>query len=117
MRKAGIALTVFVLVSATVFGAAAAVSGDIALPRPITESSACPATGCASGSCHGFDDVPEPDGVHEMACPEMTCASAECHAWDTLMGGYRQASDASLTLWIVVPVVVTLALTLIIKRL
>lgn len=83
--------------------------------RALTAESPCPATQCASGECHGFDDVPLPDGVHEMACPEASCSSVECHAWDSLVGGYRQASDASLTLWLVVPVVVVVALVAIAK--
>lgn len=72
----------------------------------IDVASPCPATGCASGECHDYANVPGPDGVHEMVCPESTCSSAECHAWDTLVsGGYRSASDASLNLWVLGPVV------------
>ncbi len=76
-----------------------------------------PAVGCASGSCHGFGDVPEPDGVHEMACPEAGCASVECHAWDTLATRYHRASDASLNLWILAPVVLVGLLVLIVRKL
>lgn len=79
----------------------------------ITADSPCPVTGCASGTCHGFEDVPSPDGVHEMVCPEVSCASLECHAWDSLISSYRQASDASLNIWILMPtifVIVVLAL-------
>lgn len=117
MRKAGITMAVFAIVMGAVFGVAASVSGDVALPQAITESSSCPAVGCASGQCHSFDDVPEPDGVHNMNCPEASCASVECHAWETLADHYRQASDASLTLWIVVPVLIVLALVLVTRKL
>ena len=84
--------------------------------RPITETSPCPVVGCASGSCHGFDDVPEPDGVHEMTCPEASCASVECHGWETLGSRYHQASDASLNLWILMPVALVVALVGIVRK-
>lgn len=84
--------------------------------RAIEEGSPCPAAGCASGSCHGFDDVPAPDGVHEMTCPEATCASVECHAWDTLSTRYYQASDASLNLWVLAPVALAVGLVLIVRK-
>ena len=83
---------------------------------PIEADSPCPAVGCASGSCHGFDDVPEPDGVHEMTCPEASCASTECHAWDTLATRYYQASDASLNLWVLAPVALVVGLVLIVRK-
>ena len=67
--------------------------------------------------CHGFDAVPEPDGVHEMSCPEASCASVECHAWDSLVGRYRQASDASLNVWILMPVALVVGLVLLVKAL
>ena len=58
-----------------------------------------------------------PDGVHEMVCPELTCALVECHAWETLVGGgYRSASDASLNLWVLGPVVFFGGLVLLLKR-
>ena len=78
--------------------------------RPIAADSPCPAAGCASGACHGFDAVPEPDGAHEMMCPEAGCASVECHGWETLGSRYHQASDASLNLWVLMPVVLVVAL-------
>ena len=83
----------------------------------IAADSPCPAAGCASGECHGFGAVPEPDGVHEMVCPEAGCAyTVECHAWDSLAGRYRQASDASLNLWILMPTVPVLGLWLMARR-
>ena len=117
VKKLAITLAVMLALGALVVGAGAlARPGQAPLPVPIEESSPCPATGCASGSCHGFDDVPEPDGVHEMTCPEAGCASVECHAWDTLRGRYHQASDASLNLWILMPVAVVIALVLVVRK-
>lgn len=113
-RKLIVTFAALAAVAACVVGA-----GSLAEPstgvHALTAESPCPATRCASGECHGFDDVPSPDGVHEMACPESSCSSVECHAWDTLVGGYRQASGASLTLWLVVPVVVVVALVAVAK--
>lgn len=80
--------------------------------QPIAAESACPAAGCASGVCHGFGAVPEPDGVHEMMCPEAGCAATDCHAWDSLTGRYHQASDMSLNAWILMPTVLVLVLWL-----
>ena len=51
-----------------------------------------------------------------MVCPEAGCASLECHAMETLVNRYHQASDASLNLWIVMPVVLVLGLAFIIKK-
>ena len=61
---------------------------------------------------HGFDNVPEPDGAHEMTCPEASCADVACHAWDSLTTRYHQASDASLNLWILAPVALVVGLVL-----
>ena len=114
MRKKALAAAVLAAVVALV-----AVAGLAAAPesgiRPITADSPCPAAGCASGECHGFADVPEPDGVHEMACPEASCASVECHAWDALVGRYHQASDASLNAWFLMPTTLVLGLWLLAK--
>lgn len=117
MKKAFITIAVFVLLGALVFGAVTCVAGEKAgFVEPIDESTPCPATSCASGSCHSFDDVPDPDGMHEMVCPEAGCASVECHAWDTLSDRYYQASDASLNLWIFAPVAFALGLVALAKR-
>ena len=51
-----------------------------------------------------------------MSCPEATCSSVDCHAGDALIDRYRQASDASMNLWIVFPVVFVVALVLIVKK-
>ena len=105
-------LAALVVATATV-GFALAPSSAI---RPIAADSLCPAAGCASGACHGFDAVPEPDGVHEMMCPEAGCASVECHGWDSLIGRYHQASDMSLNVWILMPVALVLGLWLLVRR-
>ena len=115
-KKLLVTLVAFLLAGACVLAAGAAAEPATGV-RPIEAYSPCPAVGCASGSCHGFGDVPEPDGVHEMACPEAGCASVECHAWDTLATRYRRASDASLNLWILAPVVLVGLLVLIVRKL
>ena len=115
MRKTVIDLAALaaVVVLVALAGRAAAPESGV---HPIGADSPCPAAGCASGSCHGFANVPEPDGVHEMACPEASCASAECHAWDALVGRYHQASDASLNLWILAPTALVLVLWLLVRK-
>ena len=116
-KKLLITLAALALIGACVLGAGAlAQPGTAPLPVPIAADTPSPATGCASGTCHGFDDVPEPDGVHEMTCPEAGCASVDCHAWDTLLGRYHQASDASLNLWILMPVALVIALAFVIRK-
>ena len=52
-----------------------------------------------------------------MQCPEAGCASVECHAWDSLVGRYRQASDSSLNVWILMPVALVVGLVLLVKAL
>lgn len=116
-KKTMITLAVFVAVGACVFAAGAVTSPSVGLPQPIVADSSCPAVGCASGACHGFDNVPEPDGIHEMSCPEASCASVECHAWDTLTTRYYQASDASLNLWVLAPVALIVGLVLLVRKL
>lgn len=116
-KKLLISLLAFALVGVVALGAGLLAAGeDGGLPQPVTAESACPAVGCASGECHGYEAVPEPDGVHEMACPEASCASVECHAWETMSDGYRAASDASLNLWIIAPVALVLGLVLIVVK-
>lgn len=116
MKKAvlSVAAVLALAVACLAAGFAAEPQSSIA---PLTPGSPCPAVGCASGECHGFGAVPEPDGVHEMSCPEAGCASAECHAWDSLVSRYHQASDASLNLWIVMPTVLVLGLVLVVRAL
>lgn len=117
MKRFLIVLFASLLTACCVFSACCVANpSSVSAPQPIEALSPCPATSCASGACHGLDNVPTPDGVHEMTCPESGCASAECHAFDTLVGRYRTASDASLTAWVVMPVVVVVVLVLLLKR-
>lgn len=109
MPKKLLAVLALLAAIAAVIAVGFALAPDSAI-RPIAADSPCPVVGCVSGSCHGFDDMPEPDGVHEMTCPEASCASVECHGWETLGSRYHQASDASLNLWILMPVVLVVAL-------
>ena len=102
MRKAVLTAAVLAALCAVVLGAGFAMEPESGV-HAIEVASPCPATACASGECHGYADVPAPDGVHEMTCPEAGCASTECHAWDSLVGRYHQASDASLNLWLILP--------------
>ncbi len=115
IRKLLLTLAVFLLAGAAVLGAGLAAEPATGIV-PITTESPCPVTGCASGECHGFDGVPEPDGVTEMTCPEAGCASVECHAWDLLTTRYHQASDASLNLWLLAPVALVVGLVLIVRK-
>lgn len=116
MKKIAVTAAVFLLAAVCSVGAVMLVQPEALSVRPITETSPCPVVRCASGSCHGFDDVPEPDGVHEMTCPEASCASVECHGWETLGSRYHQASDASLNLWILMPVALVVALVGIVRK-
>lgn len=98
------AVAAFAVASAGVFLVGAAVDETVGLPHRLTAGAACPVVGCASGACHDYAAVPEPDGVHGLVCPETAgCASVECHGWDALRTRYHQASDASLNLWFVIP--------------
>ncbi|HIY82929.1 hypothetical protein [Rubneribacter sp.] len=117
MRKVIVVLLAFVLTGAAAFGAGLLADPSTGLPQPIKVDSPCPASGCASGECHGFDNVPEPDGAHEMTCPEASCADVACHAWDSLTTRYHQASDASLNLWILAPVALVVGLVLLARKL
>lgn len=117
-KKVIITLAVFILFSGLVFGVGYAIEPDqVSLPSTITHESPCPAVGCASGECHGFDSVPAPDGIHEMDCPEVSCSSVACHAWDTLVTRYYQPSDASMNVWIVAPIVFVVFLVLLVRKL
>lgn len=63
MKKIAVTAAVFLLAAVCSVGAVMLVQPEALSVRPITETSPCPVVGCASGSCHGFDDVPEPDDV------------------------------------------------------
>ena len=114
MKKAVMAVAVIVVLVMVCFAAGFAMAPQSSI-GPIEASSPCPAVGCVSGECHGFDAVPSPDGVHAMVCPEANCASVECHAWDSFVGRYHQASDASLNAWILLPTVLVLGIVLIVR--
>lgn len=116
MRKKLVVFVVLALAAVCALGAGSLTDPDVGLPQAVTVESPCPVTQCASGKCHGFDAVARPDGVHDMACPEAGCSSVECHVWVTLVGRYHQASDASLNLWILAPVVLALGLTLFVQK-
>ncbi len=113
-KKIILALAAFFVVGACVFGI-----GKLAEPQTavlsIEADSPCPVVGCSSGECHGFGNVPEPDGIHEMSCPEASCSSTECHAWDSLITRYHQASDASLNVWILTPVALVVGLVVLVR--
>ena len=117
VKKLICVIAAFALAAACVFLAASVSSESVGAPRAVSADSPRPATGCAGGECHDYANVPGPDGVHEMVCPESTCASVECHVWETLVGGgYRSASNASLNLWVLGPVVFFGGLVLLLKR-
>lgn len=105
--KVVIAAVTFLVIAAACLLAAA----------PIESTSPCPVTACASGTCHGYEDVPEPDGIHEMECPESGCTSVACHAWETLASRYHKASDISLNLWIFFPFLLVGGLVMLLRRL
>ena len=116
IRKALLSLAAFAVAGALALGAGFALEPESAV-KSIDAGSPCPVVGCASGDCHGYADVPEPDGVTDMSCPEATCADVECHAWDTLQGRYKQASDASLNIWILAPAVLVVGLVVLVGAL
>ena len=110
MAKGIAAVTAFFAVVATcAMLLGAAFESDSGIHR-IEPTSPCPVVGCVSESCHGYNAIPEPDGVHEMICPEVGCASTSCHAWETLQNRYHQASSTSLMLWILAPVALVVVL-------
>lgn len=118
VKKFLLALLGFAVCAVAVYGVCAGIGAkdNVSLPQKITADSPCPVVYCASGECHGFDNVPEPDGIHEMKCPEVNCYSAECHAWETLASRYHQASDGSLNVWVLAPIMLVMGLVLIVRR-
>lgn len=114
-RKAALTALCFLVAGALVVAAGMAAEPSTGV-RPIEASSPCPVTQCASGECHGYENVPVPDGRIEMICPEAGCASNECHAWETLADRYHQASDASLNVWILGPACIVAVVVLIARR-
>jgi hypothetical protein len=110
----------FVLVAAGAYLALAAAAPDgVALPETITAATPCPVAGCTQpdGACHAADAAPVPDGSFAMVCPKVKgCADTTCHAWDRLTTHYNRPNDSSLNLWILAPVVFTVALVLVVKK-
>ena len=115
-RKRLLAAAVVGAVLVGAVGVGFAVAPDSGL-HPLTAYVAGPVAGCTNGACHGYDAVPEPDGHSEMRCPEAGCTSVECHGWETLARRYHQASDMSLNLWILMPIVLVLGLWVVSRRL
>ena len=113
-KKLILTFMIFALTGFIVCGVGFVLEPDSSI-QVLNEDSACPVVSCESGSCHGFDNVPQLDGSFEMTCPEAGCAASDCHAWDTLQGRYKQASDASLNLWILAPVVLVITLLALIR--
>ena len=102
-RSARKRLLAAAVVGAVVVGAVGvgfAVAPDSGL-HPLTADVACPVAGCTNGACH----------------PEAGCTSVECHGWETLARRYHQASDMSLNLWILMPIVLVLGLWVVSRRL
>ena len=116
IRKLIVTFAVLGVLCCAVFALAAASNSSVGLPRPLEAASPCPAVGCASGVCHDYAQVPDPDGIHELSCPETGCASVECHAWETMFAAYRAPSDMSLNVWILAPVVLLLGLWAMLKK-
>lgn len=116
-KRLVLTLAVFLVVGALVFVGGVASNAQVGFPQVIASDSPCPAVGCASGECHGFDNIPMPDGIHELSCPEISCSATDCHAWDTLVTRYYQPSDSSLNLWIIAPILLVVGLVLIVRKL
>lgn len=115
-KKILLSIIVFSIVGICVFGVGRMSDTQVGFPQSIESNSECPATRCANGNCHGFENIPEPDGVIKMDCPEASCSSVECHAWDTLATRYYQPSDASLNLWILTPILLVVGLVILVKK-
>lgn len=118
VKKIVLAVVAFAVSIVAVYGICAAIGAaeNVSLPKAIEADSPCPVVQCASGECHGFDNIPEPDGVTNMTCPEVSCSSTECHAWETLANRYHKASNGSLNVWVLAPIMLVLGLVLIVKK-
>jgi hypothetical protein len=111
---------IFCVVAALVIatGAAAAPSA-VALPELITAETPCPVAGCAQtdGACHAAATPPVPDGTFEMLCPVREgCTDTQCHAWERIDSVRTKPLDASMNLWILMPVIFTVALVAIVRK-
>jgi hypothetical protein len=120
-RKLLITLIVFAIVGVLVFVAGRLASPAVALPEAITAGTPCPVAGCLQpdGACHSAAPAPVPDGSFEMLCPRVVgCADVDCHAWERIEASSMRSkpSDASLNLWIIVPVVLVVGLVLLVRK-
>ena len=71
LRKSAIITGVFLLIGALVFVAGGVAADSSPSLQAITPVTACPVTSCASGLCHDYENVPEPDGVNEPYLPRI----------------------------------------------
>jgi len=119
-KKLLITFVAFVLVGMIVFGVGAlATQGSATLPIAITPDTPCPVAACTQpdGGCHAAQSAPVPDGSFTMVCPKVaSCSDSSCHAWDRLTTHYNKPSDSSLNLWILTPVLFTVCLVLIVRK-
>jgi hypothetical protein len=108
------------VVAALVFAAGAATKPSaVALPQTITAETLCPVAGCAQtdGACHAAAPAPEPDGNFAMLCPVREgCADTQCHAWERIDSMRTKPLDASMNLWILMPVIFTVTLVVVVMR-
>jgi hypothetical protein len=121
-RKLLIVLFAFVVVGTLVFAAGGLASPATGLPVAVTPATPCPVAGCTQvdGGCHAAGPAPVPDGSFEMVCPHVIgCSDAGCHAWDRIESASLRSrpSDASLNLWIIVPVVLVVGLVALVRKL
>ena len=113
MKKFIIVLIAF---SLAVFGAGTLIEPQSRISK-IRDDSLCPVVGCSRLECHDYSNVPELDGQVSMVCPEVkTCSSVECHAASELSSGYLQADNASLNMWILMPVILVIGILHILTR-
>ncbi|MDR1014809.1 MAG: hypothetical protein LBL86_07525 [Coriobacteriales bacterium] len=120
LKRLAVTCLFFVLVAASVYPALTATAPEGAsLPERITPDTPCPVAGCTQpdGGCHAAAAAPVPDGGFVMLCPKVEgCADATCHAWDRLTAHYRRPSDSSMNLWILAPVLFTVGLVLLVRK-
>ena len=77
VKKLICVIAAFALAAACVFIAASVSSVSVGAPQHIDAASPCPATGCASGECHDYANVPGPDGVPVPAAMPRALAADE----------------------------------------
>lgn len=120
IKKLIITLVVFCLFGALTFGAGMlAAPNSVTLPVAITPETPCPVAACTQpdGACHAAQASPIPDGSFAMLCPKVVgCSDVSCHAWDRLTTHYNKPSDSSMNLWIIAPVIATVGLVLLVRK-